>query len=148
VVVGAGAVATRRIETLLDAGAKVSVVAAKLSEGFESLRRSRGEDLTVAVRDCVREDFDGADFVVIAVSDRTVAARLTEEARSQGALVCCATEAALGSVAFPALFTFDDMTVSVSSAGRDPRRARLLRDFLRAAIERDASVQPQRASAE
>src|SRR5207302_1073437 len=69
-VVGAGTVAERKVEALLDAGAVVVVVAPAVSQAIEALGRVRAIELRVRLYDTA--DLEGAFLVVAATDDRAV----------------------------------------------------------------------------
>ena len=116
-VVGGGAVAARRVRSLLAAGAAVDVVSPEVAEGFP--------EVPVQRRTFRDGDVDGA-WLVLACSgvvDDAVAAAC-ERSRTW----CVRADDATRSPAWvPAVARADDVLVSVT-AGRDPRRAVALRD--------------------
>lgn len=116
-VVGAGAVAARRVRSLGDADLRV--VALEVADGFP--------DVAVERRAFRPDDVDGAWLVLACtgVVDDEVA-RACEERR-----VWCvrADDAAASAAWVPAVARVDDVVVSVT-AGGDPRRAVALRDAL------------------
>src|SRR5512147_912737 len=78
-VVGAGAVGTRKIEALLAGGARITVVAKEFSPSVEE-RAARG-DLT-ALRGTFHPDqMREADLVFVATPDRAMNRRVSAEAR-------------------------------------------------------------------
>lgn len=125
VVVGAGAVAARRMPALLEAGARVVVVApesrAELPPGVELRRRAFDEG-----------DLDGADLVLACTDAPEVNARVHELARARHVWCVRADDAATSSAWWPAQGRVGDVTVAVSSA--DPARSAGLRDALLDAV--------------
>lgn len=123
-VVGAGAVAVRRVTALIEAGAAVEVVAPVQSPDLP--------DVVVHRREFVPSDVDGAWLVLscTGVVDDVVAA-VCEERR----IWCVRGDSAEYSNAWvPAVTRLDDVLVSVT-AGGDPRKAVALRDALALALE-------------
>jgi precorrin-2 dehydrogenase / sirohydrochlorin ferrochelatase len=117
-VVGGGAVATRRVERLVEAGAEVTVVAPHASAAIQAgqvrwhRRRYQPEDLT------------GAVLVVVATGHQEVDESVAREAREAGLWVNDATEAERGNVVFPAIAAQRDVAVAVSTGGQSPALAR------------------------
>lgn len=125
-VVGGGSVATRKVESLAAAGARVKVVApsittdlaAKVDAGTASWIEGRFEDCHL----------EGAFLVVAATDDTELNARIVGLATHSGALVCDASAAERSQVIFGALLHSGGTTVAVFTDGRNPARARLTRD--------------------
>jgi siroheme synthase-like protein len=118
VVAGGGRVGTRRVRTLLAAGADTVVVA---PDGTEELERLATAGELVWERRQVRPgDGLGARVVVCATSDRAVNEALAAEASADGALVNRADDAVAGDLSFPATVVRGPLAVSVAADGGEP----------------------------
>lgn len=127
-VVGAGAVAARKIDALFSRGAAITVVAKDFSPAVEE-REVRGE--LAAIRGHFRdEQMEGMDFVFAAASDHGLNARVSEEARRRNIPVNAADAPDLCSFILPAVVRGEGYTLAVSTEGRNPGAARALREFL------------------
>ncbi len=127
-VVGAGAVAARKIDALLAGGASVTVAARELSPAVEE-RAGRGE--IAAVRGEYRPDLlDGAELVFAASSDRALNAHVAREARRRRIPVNAADAPDDCTFILPAVVRGEEFTAAVSTGGRNPGAARALREFL------------------
>jgi uroporphyrin-III C-methyltransferase / precorrin-2 dehydrogenase / sirohydrochlorin ferrochelatase len=125
-VVGGGPVGTRKILNLLRAGAAVVLVAPRATPALEELAGS-GE--VRWVREPFRDDhLRGVFLAVSATDDDALNARVAREARERGILVCDASSAERSQVIFGALHHGDGFTVAVFTDGRNPSRAREVRD--------------------
>jgi uroporphyrin-III C-methyltransferase/precorrin-2 dehydrogenase/sirohydrochlorin ferrochelatase len=124
-VVGGGAVATRRGRALLAAGADVTVVAPDVSPELDSA------GVTVVRRGFDPGDVAGAWLVLACTDDATVNRLVATVARDGGTWCIRADDAAASDAWLPAATRVDDVTVAVS-AGGDPGRAGTIRD----AVER------------
>jgi siroheme synthase-like protein len=125
-VVGGGQVGTRKIRTLLDAGALVTVIAPSVTS---ELAEQIGLDRVAWVRDSFRpEHLEGSFLVIAATNDRMLNATIVSCAAKSGALVCDASSAERSQVILGALHRGEDVTIAVFSDGRDPARARRTRD--------------------
>ena len=133
VVVGGGAVATRRVATLLDAGAVVRVVAPAVSDEIDRGRAS------VERRRFVPSDLDGTWLVVACTDDPSVNARIAEVAATTRTFCIRADAAAGGTARVPAVLRRGDLVVAVNG-GDDPRRAGALRDAIGLALDTGALV--------
>lgn len=125
-VAGAGSVAHRRVLTLLEAGAAVTVVAPKASPEVKALAAAgRVELLTRAFK---ASDADGRDLVLSATGDREVDEAVAAAARARGVFVNVADDIGLSDFHIPAIERRGDLQIAVSSGGRAPGLAALLRD--------------------
>ena len=130
-VVGGGAVATRKVRGLLDAGARVRVVAPEVSDDLAALATG-GEvarRLTIERRAYLPADVDGVLLVVAATDRRDVNARVAADARAIGRLVNVADAPDEGNCATAATHRAGDLTVAVS-AGGVPGAAARVRDLV------------------
>lgn len=127
-VVGAGAVGTRKIEALLAGGARVTVVAKELSPAVGE-RAARG-DITV-LRDAFHPDqMREAELVFAATPDRELNRRVSAEARQRCIPVNVADSPEECTFLLPAVVRGEDFTAAISTGGRHPGAARALREFL------------------
>jgi len=134
-VVGAGTVAERRIAALLDAGARVTVVAPQATpavDGWAAAGR-----LEFWQRPYRAGDLRGARLVYAATSVPEVNRAVRVEARAEGAWLNAVDEPALCDFITPALFRRGDLTVAVSTDGRAPGFAKRVRQELERLIGPD-----------
>ena len=128
VVVGGGAVALRRARSLVDSGARVTVVAPEIDEGIASL------GVQVRVRRFVASDLDGAWLAVACTDVAEVNADVASQANARR-IFCVRSDAATGgSARTPAALHRDGVTVAVTG-GDDPLRAVALRDAISLAMD-------------
>ena len=141
-VVGAGRVASRRVDGLLAAGADVVVVAPEASTHVADLA---GEGrVTWRRREFALSDVLGAWLVVAAADDERANARAAEEASRRRIWSVRADDASSSAARTPAVANIDGVTVSVGSG--DPRRSTAVRDAIRAGlVEGRLPTRPHRA---
>lgn len=135
-VVGGGAVSTRKVATLVRAGARVTVVAPDVADDL----RNR---ITAGELRWVRERFtdahlDGMALVVAATDDVALNAAIARLAHAAGSLACNASSGTDSPVIFGALLERNDLTVAVFTGGRDPAAARRARDRIAETLDREA----------
>lgn len=121
-VVGGGAVARRKVEGLLAAGAAVRVVAPEclpMPEGVSVARRSFADD-----------DLAGVEFAVAATADRELNARVARLARARGIWVNVADDPRAGTMILPAVLRRGALQIAVSTGGASPALALRLRERL------------------
>jgi uroporphyrin-III C-methyltransferase/precorrin-2 dehydrogenase/sirohydrochlorin ferrochelatase len=127
-VVGGGAVATRRVPALLDAGARVEVVSPHLTPALRALvdaGRVRWSE-----RRFQASDVDGAWLVQVAVDDRAAAAAVSAAALERRVFCVRADDRHAATAWTPAITRHGAVTVAVT-AGGDPPRAVVIRDAIR-----------------
>ncbi|MFB9990729.1 bifunctional precorrin-2 dehydrogenase/sirohydrochlorin ferrochelatase [Deinococcus oregonensis] len=128
-VVGGGAVALRRVTTLLEAGLSVTVVAPELHTDFDTL------PVQLERRAYRSSDVAGQRVVVTATDSPAVNDTVTADARAAGALVNHAGDAGQGSLRFAATTARAGVQVAVSSGRELPMLTQAL-------TERIAEVLP------
>jgi uroporphyrin-III C-methyltransferase/precorrin-2 dehydrogenase/sirohydrochlorin ferrochelatase len=131
-VVGGGPVAARRAKGLLDAGARVTVVAPAASAALREL--ADAGLLTWEPRPYLSEDVDGVWFVQTATGDSTVDAQVSADAEAQRIWCVNASDHEASAAWTPAVAEVDDVKIAVN-AGGDPRRAMAVRDAVATALE-------------
>jgi uroporphyrin-III C-methyltransferase / precorrin-2 dehydrogenase / sirohydrochlorin ferrochelatase len=127
-VVGGGAVATRRVRSLVAAGAVVHVVSPTVRDEITAL------GLAVTLRGVVPRDLDGAWLVFACTDDPAVNAAVAEFAADRQIFCVRADAATAGTARMPAVLRRDGLTVAVNG-GDDPRRAVRLRDAISLALD-------------
>lgn len=133
-VVGGGAVATRRVRGLLSAGADVVVVAPEASDPLRGL--AGAGRITWWDRPWRPGDLDGAWYVVAATDDPQVNAAVADEAEA-GRVFCVRVDRSReGSAVTPATGSAAGLRVAVTSeGGAQPSRAAAARDAIVAALD-------------
>ena len=126
-VVGGGAVATRKAKQFAQAGAVVRIVAPKLDEELEHLVVERG--LAVERRPYESADISDAQLIVAATDDRTVNADVARDADAGSRLLNAADHSDDGNFAMMATHRRGPLTIGVS-AGGVPAAAVRIRDAL------------------
>ncbi|MGS2616902.1 uroporphyrinogen-III C-methyltransferase [Micromonospora sp. LZ34] len=128
VVVGGGAVATRRVPALLDAGADVLLVAPELTPALRA--HADAGRLHWAPRRFAPADLDGAWLVQVAIDDPIAAASVSAVAAERRIFCVRADDRAAATAWTPAVTRHGPVTVAVLGGG-DPRRAMSVRDAVR-----------------
>lgn len=124
--VGAGKIATGRLAQLLEAGAKVHVVAPEPSPEVSALAaegRIRFSQRAFELGDC-----DGAFVIFTAIDEPDVTRQIVGEARRRGVLVNAADIPDLCDFYVPAFGRRGPVTVAVSTAGLAPGLSRVLKE--------------------
>ena len=131
-VVGAGKIATRRVNTLRKFAFRIVVVAPHASDEIRKLAKKGA--LELEERPYRPEDVDGALLVVAATDSRQLNQAIGERARNSGKLVSVADCAPECSFYFPAVINRGEVTVAVSGDGKNHHSvssaAREIREYL------------------
>jgi siroheme synthase-like protein len=120
-VVGAGRVALRKTKGVLEAGARVTVVAPRHEREFEKL------PVKLVERQFRASDLAGAALVFAATDDRLTNHRIAIVAKGRGILANIADSAEECGFIVPARVTRGDIQIAISTAGRNPRLSAELR---------------------
>ena len=149
VVVGGGPVAARRVRSLVEAGARVRLVAphSALAESGVPVAAETHEptngpgpgEVEWVRRDYHTGDLDEAWLVHTATGSAVVDRQVSDDAERARIFCVTAGDASVGSAWVPAVARTtlaDDAEVTVSvTAGRDPRRAQAIRDGVAAQLQ-------------
>lgn len=127
-VAGAGKVALRKTRGLVEAGARVTVVAPAFRPEFESMpvRRIR--------RGFRPSDLSGMSLAFTATDDREVNRRVAREAKRRGVPVNVADAPAECDFLVPARVRKGNLQIAVSTGGQSPRLAAALRRKLSSSL--------------
>jgi uroporphyrin-III C-methyltransferase/precorrin-2 dehydrogenase/sirohydrochlorin ferrochelatase len=128
VVVGGGRAGTEKARGLVAAGARVHVIDQAPSEELQDLA-ARGM-LELHHRPYSSGDLKGAFVAVCTTGDPVVDGEVRREARARGVLVNSATQPEDGDFVVPGTVRRGDLTLAVSTGGRSPSLAKLLRERL------------------
>ncbi|MEU1604912.1 uroporphyrinogen-III C-methyltransferase [Micromonospora matsumotoense] len=128
VVVGGGAVASRRVPALLDAGADVLLVAPEVTPALRA--HVDAGRLHWRPRRFAPDDLDGAWLVQVAVDDPLAAASVSDVADERRIFCVRADDRTAATAWTPAVTRHGPVTVAVLGGG-DPHRAMGVRDAVR-----------------
>jgi siroheme synthase-like protein len=131
-VVGGGAVAQRKVEGLLGADARVTIVSPTLTLDLAALAAQRRVDHEA--RGYQPGDVAGFSLVFVATDDPALNARVAAEGRERGIWVNVADDPAHCDFVLPAVLRRGPLTVSVASDGASPALAAAVRDELGAVL--------------
>jgi len=126
-VVGGGAVATRRVPALLDAGAEIVLVSPDITPALHGLVDAGR--LRWVARRFESSDVEGAWLVHVAVNDPNAAADVSAAADKRRVFCVRADDRHAATAWTPATTRHGPVTVAVT-AGGDPRRAMAVRDAI------------------
>ena len=130
--VGGGLVATRKAERLLQAGAKLTVIAPEISAELQHLKKSkkivhRAKKFTIA-------DIKDKAIIIAATNDEKLNQKVSLAAKKQNIPVNVVDQPDLCTFIMPSVIERAPVTIAISTGGHAPILARLLRARLETLI--------------
>jgi siroheme synthase-like protein len=127
-VVGGGAIATSKIPSLLDAGARVTVVSPKLTPQLAERVHSR--EITWLAKPFAPEDLDGKFLVIAATSLRSLNESVYREADARNIFCNAVDDVDHCHFFYGAIVHRGDLQIAISTNGKSPALAQRLRKEL------------------
>lgn len=128
-VVGAGAVAERKIKRLLDYGAKVAVVSPKSTLGIKRLAKKH--KIRLMLRHINIRDINGRFLVISATGERRINSLVSKYCKESDILVNVVDSPKECNFILPSVVKRGDLTVSISTDGVSPALAKKIRRQLK-----------------
>lgn len=123
--VGAGEIAWQKMPALLEADARVHVVAPEALPAIESLAKDK--KIRWSKRPYESHDVEGAYLVIAATDDTALQPRVAEDARRRGIWVNVVDVPPLCDFIAPAIVRHGDIQMAISTGGAAPALAKYLR---------------------
>jgi precorrin-2 dehydrogenase/sirohydrochlorin ferrochelatase len=127
-VVGGGGVGTRKVKTLLDCGARVTVVSLEVSRQLQDLATS-GE-IKLEDRSYQSNDLSGMFLVIGATNDEKLNRQISNDAERLNTLCNIADHPEVCNFILPSIVHRDDLVITISTSGKSPALAKKLRKTL------------------
>jgi precorrin-2 dehydrogenase / sirohydrochlorin ferrochelatase len=124
-VVGAGAIAEEKIESLLRASAKIRVIAPEATDRVQAWARAK--KIRWQPREFRASDLGGAFLVVAATSSPALHARIFKQARRLGVLCNAVDDPAHCDFYYGAVVRRGELQIAISTGGHSPALAQRLR---------------------
>lgn len=137
-VVGGGAVAERKVEGLRAAGASITVVSPRVSARLAKM--ADDGDIRVRLRSYRRSDLRGVAIVFAATDDRNVNAAVAADSRRRRIWVNAADDPDHCDFILPSVLRRGSLLVSVTTGGRSPALARIVREELERLLGSDFAL--------
>lgn len=127
-VVGGGSVGTRKVERLLECGAKVTVVSIDVTEKLKEL--SDSNVIRLKERDFQTTDLDDRFLVIGATDNQEMNFKIHDEAEQRGLLCNIADHPKACNFILPSILNRGDLIIAISTSGKSPAFAKRLRKHL------------------
>jgi len=124
-VIGAGKLAESKIESLLAANAKVTVIAPKANDRITAL--ANAGELALHLREYKNGDIADQFLAVAATDDPAVNRAVFAEAEASGVLINAVDDPPFCDFYFPSVVRRGDLQIAISTAGHSPALAQRLR---------------------
>ncbi|RKY85473.1 bifunctional precorrin-2 dehydrogenase/sirohydrochlorin ferrochelatase [candidate division KSB1 bacterium] len=128
IVVGGGKVAYRKVKSLLNAGAKITVVSPELDQDLRDL--VEGDKITYLQREYQAGDLKNACLVIAATGDQRVNRQIWQEAERKNLLVNVVDDPEQCNFYVPAVYRNGDLSIAISTQGKAPLLAKFIRQYL------------------
>jgi len=135
-VIGAGKLAESKIESLLAANAKVTVIAPYANARITEL--AAAGELTLHLRDYAPGDLAHQFLAVAATDNPAVNRAVFAEAEASGVLINAVDDPPFCDFYFPSVVRRGDLQIAISTAGHSPALAQRLRKEINALLPLDA----------
>ncbi len=127
-VVGGGTVSERKVKTLLECAALVTVVTTDATESLQALATEKCIDLRRKAYES--SDMVGKYLVIGATDNEEVNKKISEDAANRGLLCNIADRPAACSFVLPAIVRQGDLLIAISTSNKSPAVARRIRQNL------------------
>ena len=126
IVIGGGAVAARKVEGLLEAGAQVKVISPQITPELQQMADSG--HVEVLPRPYLEGDLENAYLAIAATDDPAVNRSVWAEAERRGCLVNVVDDPQHSNFILPAVVRRGEISLAISTGGNSPALARRLRE--------------------
>ncbi|GBE54855.1 MAG TPA: bifunctional precorrin-2 dehydrogenase/sirohydrochlorin ferrochelatase [Euryarchaeota archaeon] len=134
VVFGAGRVAERRIKKLIRAGAEVTVISEHFTSSIKNIKSVKIVKKKVEPSD-LKNYIEKYNIILALTSSEELNDAIEREAKRQNKLVNRADKS--GNIIFPAVIEKDGLVISVSTLGRAPAAARLIKEKIKKTLAQE-----------
>ena len=135
-VIGAGHLAESKIESLLAAAARVTVIAPEANPRITALADSG--DIALHLREYTHGDLANQFLAVAATDNPAVNRAVFAEAEASGVLINAVDDPPFCDFYFPSVVRRGDLQIAISTAGHSPALAQQLRKQINEALPLDA----------
>jgi siroheme synthase-like protein len=131
-IIGGGEVCTRKAETMLKYGARVTIVSPTFTEELEQW--SRDGKVTLRRERYDESQLEGASIVIASTDDQCINARIARDCRRRRIPVNVVDVTHLCEFIVPAIVETGSIQVAISTGGKSPALARTLKEDLKRVI--------------
>lgn len=134
-VIGGGQIAERKIEKLLESGAKVTVISPDLTDGL--IKMYMDNKIVWNKREYKQGDITGYMLVIASTDDYAVNEAVYFEARKNNILVNCVDKPAYCNFYVPSIIQRGDLQIAISTSGSAPFLSKSIRQLFEGLLYND-----------
>ena len=123
-VIGAGKIATNKINKLLDFTNDIVVLAPNISKEIKEL------DIKIIEKEYEKTDIEGFDIVIACIDNITLQKEIYQHTRQINILYNCSDILELCDFTFSSILKKDDLVISISTSGTSPSFSKELKNYL------------------
>ncbi|MDY6838030.1 MAG: bifunctional precorrin-2 dehydrogenase/sirohydrochlorin ferrochelatase [Thermodesulfobacteriota bacterium] len=127
-VVGGGSVAERKVRTLLECGAKITVITLDATEHLEAL--GTNSHISLRFKGYQSSDLDGRFLVIGATDDELTNQTISQDAAARGILCNIADRPGVCTFVLPAIACQGDLVIAISTSNKSPAVAKYIRQAM------------------
>ncbi len=142
IVVGGGEVGERKVQALLRENAKVTVASKDFTDYLSNLGKSNTINLKKIEKTSeIIDSLSDFDIIIAATDDEEMNMKLSEQARKSKIPICVVDHPELCDFYFPATTDFGNLKIAVSTSGKSPAMASVLRERLEKSVTKEDVLQ-------
>jgi precorrin-2 dehydrogenase/sirohydrochlorin ferrochelatase len=145
VIVGGGTEAYKKTLRFLEAGSKILVASRTFSKGIKKLQQEKQINLLKADIKNGETFFNQLnpkpDLLAVATNDQKLNVQLSKRARSAGCMVYVADNPSISDFILPAVARIGDVRIAMSTGGKSPAMAKVLRQRVERLITQEDLLQ-------
>jgi len=138
IVVGGGKVGERKVQALLREGAKVTVASKDFTDYLSNLGKSNKINLQKIEKNSeIIGTLSDFDIIIAATDDEEMNIELSKQAHKSRIPICVVDHPDLCDFYFPATTDFGNLKIAVSTSGKSPAMASVLRERLEKSVTKE-----------
>jgi len=126
--VGGGAIAERKAESLINAGAKITLISPVVTKKLEKIINAK--IIVQCKRKYRKGDLKGFFLIIAATDESLINEKIYKEAQELGILINCVDIPEKCNFYIPSVIQRGDLQLAISSSGKVPYFTKKLREFL------------------
>lgn len=145
VIVGGGAESYRKTLSFLEAGSKILVASRSFSKGINELHHAKKINLQktdIKDGEAFINSLDPKPYLLLAVTnDHNLNLKLAKHAKSLGCMIYVTDNPSISDFIVPSVTTIGDVKIAISTSGKSPTMARVLRKRIEGIITQEDLLQ-------